>query len=135
MITTKIETNQFADLILCPNNINIPIPATRDSNTVIKFIEPSQLENNVIHEIILERVAVVWNNAWFLNIRSAYGLKFFGEQWKNEDLTKKSHQMVNTVLNLPRTNGIFPSLVLPVSYNAIEYSIINGNSGRSYKKR
>jgi len=98
----------------------------------VKFIEPSQLENNVIHEIILERVAVVWNNAWFLNIRSAYGLKFFGEQWKNEDLIKKSHQMVNTVLNLPRTNGIFPSLVLPVSYNAIEYSIINGTKAFFY---
>lgn len=103
-----------------------------EKKSPIKFIEPGQIEDDIIHEVILQRVAVVWNTAWFLNIRSAYGLKFFGEQWKNEDLLKKSNQMVNTVLNLPRTNGIFPSLVLPASYDATEYSIINGTKAFFY---
>ncbi|MFX1411078.1 MAG: hypothetical protein ACFFA6_12055, partial [Promethearchaeota archaeon] len=32
------------------------------------------------------RTAEIWNNAWFLNIRTAYSFRYFGELWKNNNL-------------------------------------------------
>ncbi|MFW9880433.1 MAG: hypothetical protein ACFFG0_45770 [Candidatus Thorarchaeota archaeon] len=98
----------------------------------IKFFSPNQIKDFFNLHTNLQRIAVLWNNAWFLNIRSTYGLRFFGDYWKNEDFIKKSDQMVNTIIELPRINGIFPSLVLPASYNATEYSVINGSKAFFY---
>jgi hypothetical protein len=78
------------------------------------------------HHPIVRRVAEVWNNAWFLNIRTAYGLMFFGHYWHNDKLTKKANKILNTLLQLPRNKGLLPSIILPAKNNADEFSFING---------
>ncbi|MBD3212599.1 MAG: hypothetical protein GF311_08320 [Candidatus Lokiarchaeota archaeon] len=78
------------------------------------------------HHPIVRRVAEVWNNAWFLNIRTAYGLMFFGHYWHNDELTKKANKILNTLLQLPRKKGLFPSIILPAKDKAHEFSYING---------
>ncbi|MHA1378912.1 MAG: hypothetical protein ACTSRG_11070 [Candidatus Helarchaeota archaeon] len=75
---------------------------------------------------IIERPAEMWNNAWFLNIRTAYGIRFFGDFWKNNDYIEKGNRMLNTVLSLPRIRGIFPSVVLPAAPDSNVVSTING---------
>ena len=75
---------------------------------------------------LYQRKAVIWNNAWFLNIRTAYGLAFFGRKWNNMDLIEKSQRIFNTLLNLPRIRGLFPSIVFPSLNNEKEIYTING---------
>ncbi|MGV9142000.1 MAG: hypothetical protein ACOC1X_03590, partial [Promethearchaeota archaeon] len=78
------------------------------------------------HHSIVRRVAEIWNNAWFLNIRTAYGLRFFGDHWQNHDLKEKGNKILSTLLSLPRKKGLFPSVILPGSENAHKFSFING---------
>jgi len=75
---------------------------------------------------IIRRTAEIWNNAWFLNIRTGYGFRAFGDLWQDAELTRKGNKILNAVLNLPRTRGAFPSVILPASWDTTEISTING---------
>ncbi|MFX1338646.1 MAG: hypothetical protein ACFFDK_08560 [Promethearchaeota archaeon] len=92
----------------------------------IKFIQPKEMQTFKKQRFYSPGTAVIWNNAWFSNIRSSYGLRFFGEKWSDMNYLEKAEKMLNTVLFLPDINGIFPSLILPAGYNSDEYSIVNG---------
>ena len=72
------------------------------------------------------RIASAWQNAWFLNIRTAYGMKFFAEKWNDDDLQEKVDRLINTIINLPRNNGIFPSVLFPTQEDSEVISYING---------
>ena len=78
------------------------------------------------------RTAEIWNNAWFLNIRTAYSFRYFGELWKNDNLIDKAKRILNTVLLLPRVNGVFPSVIFPASVGSKIISTINGLKGYLY---
>ena len=80
----------------------------------------------------IPRTAEIWNNAFFLNIRTAYGLRYFGELWNNKEYLDKSIKILNTILNLPRINGIFPSVIFPTSPDSDMISTINGLKAFSY---
>jgi len=92
----------------------------------IKFIQMNDRNEYAQKQSKKNRIAVIFNNAWFLNIRSAYGIRFFGELWNDNSLIQKSNQMLNTILELPRTNGIFPSLIFPKSNNTNEFFTAKG---------
>ncbi|MBD3229585.1 MAG: hypothetical protein GF329_15500 [Candidatus Lokiarchaeota archaeon] len=81
---------------------------------------------------IIKRTAEIWNNAWFLNLRTAYGFRYFGELWQDDDLIDKSKRMVNTLINLPTKIGVFPSVIFPESPNANKISTINGLEAFNY---
>ncbi len=81
---------------------------------------------------IVRRVAEVWNNAWFLNIRTGFGIKLFGIVYNDNDLIEKGNRILNTLLNLPRKRGLFPSVILPATKNAQDFSFINGVKGFRY---
>ncbi|MFX0043557.1 MAG: hypothetical protein ACFE8L_11660 [Candidatus Hodarchaeota archaeon] len=78
------------------------------------------------------RAAEIWGNAWFLNIRTAYSFRYFGEVWKNDNLIEKAERILNTVLSLPRVNGVFPSVLFPASAGSNIISYINGLKGYRY---
>ncbi|NVM27752.1 MAG: hypothetical protein HWN65_02830 [Candidatus Helarchaeota archaeon] len=81
---------------------------------------------------VIRRTAEIWNNAWFMNIRTGYSFRYFGELWNDPDLSLKGDKTLNTVLNLPRTQGVFPTVFYPASYDATEYSTINGLKAFTY---
>ena len=78
------------------------------------------------------RTAEIWNNTWFLNIRTAYAMRYFGELWEDYSLIEKTNRILNTLLNLPRTQGIFPSVIFPSAPNSSVISYINGVKGYLY---
>ncbi|MBD3193436.1 MAG: hypothetical protein GF317_00155 [Candidatus Lokiarchaeota archaeon] len=78
------------------------------------------------HHPIVRRTAEVWNNAWFLNIRTGYGIRFFGELWNKEELKEKGEKIFSTLLSLPRSQGLFPSVILPAGKDTDQFSFING---------
>ena len=92
----------------------------------IKFVQPNELQEIIKYHSNIQRIAQVWNNAFFLNIRSGYGLRYFGELWNKIDLIDKGNRTLNTVLSLPRIKGVFPSVILPAGPNSSEFSTING---------
>ncbi len=92
----------------------------------IKFVKPDEIYKIINYHFNIQRVAQIWNNAWFLNIRTAYGFRYFGEFWKNSSLIDKASKMFNTILNLPRINGVFPSVIFPESQNTNKFSTVNG---------
>ena len=92
----------------------------------ITFIQPEEMEEFKKHRFHPPRIAYAWNQAWFSNIRSSYGLRYFGEMWFNRDYLEKAEKLLNTVLYVPRTNGIFPSIILPTGLNSDKFSFING---------
>ena len=85
-----------------------------------------QFDKLTRHHGLIERPAEIWNNAWFLNIRTGYALKYFGELWNDDNLIDKGNRVLNTLLNLPRTSGLFPSVVLPAALDSTEVSFVNG---------
>ncbi len=78
------------------------------------------------HHAIITRNAEMRNNAWFLNVRTGYGFRYFAKLWNDQFLKDKGNRTLNTVLNLPRIKGVFPSVILPEKENAIRFSTING---------
>ena len=92
----------------------------------IKFIQINDRNEYAQKHSKKNRIAVIFNSAWFLNIRSAYGIRFFGEVWKDNILIQKSNRMLNTILELPRTNGIFPSIIFPKSNKTNDFFTVNG---------
>ncbi len=80
----------------------------------------------------IPRTAEIWNNAFFLNIRTAYGLRYFGELWNVKDLIDKGVKILNTVLNLSRIKGMFPSVIFPASPDSGVISTINGLKAFNY---
>jgi len=92
----------------------------------IKYFNLSNIEEFKYNFNKKNKSAAIYNNAWFLNIRTAYGMKYFGELWKDGDLIEKSKAMMNLIIQLPRNQGIFPCIILPSSNNSSEYLTING---------
>jgi len=78
------------------------------------------------------RTAEVWNTAWFLNIRTAWAIRYFGEAWNNNQFIEKADSILNTLLNLPRINKIFPSIIFPAAPNSSIVSYINGSKAYLY---
>jgi len=78
------------------------------------------------------RYAEIRNNAWFMNIRTGYSLRYFAKLWKDESLKTKGRKFLNTVLNLPRIRGAFPAVVLPNSPNTDYISTVNGLKAHIY---
>jgi len=97
------------------------------SPKTIKFFD--KLTRN--HPIV-RRVAEVWNNTWFLNIRTGFGIKLFGNLYNDDDLIEKGDRILNTLLNLPRKRGLFPNVILPATKDAQDFSFINGLKGFRY---
>ena len=75
---------------------------------------------------VIRRTAEIWLNAWFMNIRTGYSIRYFGGLWNDPELILKGDKMLNTVLSLPRIRGVFPSIVFPASRDATEVSTVNG---------
>jgi len=92
----------------------------------LKFFNQSNIDEFKNNFNKKNKSAAIYNNAWFLNIRTSYGMRYFGEFWDNKDLIAKSKAMQNLIIQLPRRNGIFPSIILPSSNNTSEYLTVNG---------
>ncbi|MGX7164719.1 prenyltransferase/squalene oxidase repeat-containing protein [Enterococcus massiliensis] len=52
----------------------------------------------------------IWNQAWFSDVRVAYGLFLYGNKTNNEKLIIRSQQMINLALRAPMKDGLFPSV-------------------------
>ncbi|MFX1446012.1 MAG: hypothetical protein ACFFHV_21555 [Promethearchaeota archaeon] len=91
-----------------------------------KFVKQKELYKIIQKHSNSQRLAQIWNNAWFLNVRTAYGFRYFGEFWDNENLIEKANKIINTILFLPRIQGVFPSVIFPESCNTDRISTING---------
>lgn len=49
------------------------------------------------------------NQAWFCNLRSAWGMHWFGKRMKDAELTRKAELMLELALAGPEDDGLFPS--------------------------
>lgn len=82
---------------------------------------------------VIKRNAEVWFNAWFNNMRSAYGFRYFGEIWERPDLVEKGDRILHTFLSTPRVRGASPSVILPACVGGpTEISTIKGLQGFFY---
>ncbi|MCP4763129.1 MAG: hypothetical protein GY870_15240, partial [archaeon] len=59
-----------------------------------------------------ENYEYFWNQAWFLNVRTAYGLKGLGLMLKNEKYCEMADKMMNLAINSPMKEGFFPSICI-----------------------
>ncbi len=84
------------------------------------------------HHAVIKRNAEIWFNAWFNSMRSAYGFRYFGEIWSDRDLIERGDKILTTFFNLPRENGLSPSVLLPAALGGSEYSVIKGMQGFFY---
>ncbi len=84
------------------------------------------------HHAVMKRNAEMWFNAWFNTMRSAYGFRYFGDLWNDQDLIARGNRILTTFLNLPRENGLSPSVILPGALGGSECSIIKGLQGFLY---
>ncbi|MFX0034229.1 MAG: hypothetical protein ACFE9I_01150 [Candidatus Hermodarchaeota archaeon] len=80
----------------------------------------------------IPRTAEIWNNAFFLNVRTGFGLVFFGKLWSNNELIERGTRTLNTILKLSRIRGLFPSVIFPSSPNSEVISTINGLKAFGY---
>ena len=71
----------------------------------------------------------IWNQTWFCNFRTAYGLYYFGKKWGDKELVDRATKMKNLALNLPENQGFFSVICFP-SKDGINWS--NGSKGFHY---
>jgi len=81
---------------------------------------------------VINRNAEIWYNAWFNNMRTGYGFRYFGDLWSDKDLIDKGDRILNTFLNIPRIRGVSPSVILPESLGKTKISTIKGMQGFFY---
>lgn len=81
---------------------------------------------------VVARSAEVWNNAWFLNVRTAYAFAHFGQAWDDPVLVDKARRALELVLSLPRERGLFPGIVMPGKPGVEGYATVKGTRGFHY---
>ncbi len=81
---------------------------------------------------VVAKNAEIWNNAWFMNVRTAYALAHFGKAWGDASLVDKARRALELVLSLPRERGLFPTVVMPAKPGVAGYSTIKGVRGFLY---
>ena len=81
---------------------------------------------------IIKRNAEIWFNAWFNNMRTAFGFRYFGELWGNNDIKSKGDKILNTFFMAPRVRGLSPSVILPESLGKTKISTVKGMQGFFY---
>jgi len=59
-----------------------------------------------------EPKADAWFNAWFQNLRTAYGWFLYGRHTNNLEMKRKAEQVLNLALRSPRNNGAFSTIYL-----------------------
>ncbi|MCP4760699.1 MAG: hypothetical protein GY870_02885 [archaeon] len=55
-------------------------------------------------------VVEFWNQSWYLNVRTAFGLKILGDITNNEKYKKMSESIINLAKNSPEEQGLFSNL-------------------------
>jgi hypothetical protein len=63
-----------------------------------------------IHNTENKIVPQIMNQAWFNNVRTGYGIYYYGKKWKDEKLISFAKKIKNLILNTPQNFGIFPSV-------------------------
>lgn len=53
----------------------------------------------------------IWNQAWFSDVRTAYGLYNYGKRSKNKKIISQSKKMIDLALSAPQKDGLFPSVL------------------------
>ena len=53
----------------------------------------------------------IFNQAWFSNLRSAFGMMYFAKQWNDNVLIEKANKMRNLALLSPEEQGLFYSII------------------------
>ncbi|MGQ9721278.1 MAG: hypothetical protein ACUVXA_08155 [Candidatus Jordarchaeum sp.] len=87
------------------------------------------LDRNSEDAVHDELRAEIWNQTWFCNFRSAYGLYYFGKKWGDKELVNRATKMKNLALNLPENQGFFSVICFP-SKEGINW--VNGSKGFHY---
>ncbi|MHA1893440.1 MAG: hypothetical protein ACTSX4_02950 [Candidatus Helarchaeota archaeon] len=54
---------------------------------------------------------LIFNQAWFNNLRSAVGIKLFADKWGDKDLGEKAVKMKNLSLSAPEAKGLFHTIL------------------------
>jgi hypothetical protein len=70
----------------------------------------------------------LWYQSWFNNLRTAYGLYYWGGQLQNKDWKEKALQIVNLLMHAPDNGGWFPTL-----YNTEAGQWIASGTGPDYR--
>jgi len=65
-----------------------------------------------IQKRITENYECFWNQAWFLNVRTAYSLRSLGEMLNNEEYCEKANKILNSAITTPMKGGYFPSITI-----------------------
>jgi len=52
----------------------------------------------------------VWFQGWFNQLRSAYGLHYFGTRMNNSDWVKRAEATQHLILHAPQDKGLFPTI-------------------------
>ena len=55
----------------------------------------------------------LWYHSWFNNMRTAYGLSYWGRKTGNQDWSNKALSMVNLIFDAPVKDGFFPIIWIP----------------------
>lgn len=55
----------------------------------------------------------VFFQAWYNNLRSAYGAYWFARRWKDHELLERAYEVKNLAILAPRENGAFPAVCYP----------------------
>ena len=66
----------------------------------------------------------LWYHSWFNNIRTAYGLFYWGKESNNEDWQTKAISCVNLILSSPNDKGWFPTI-----YNSVKDDWVSSGQG------
>ncbi|MEX2684271.1 MAG: hypothetical protein Q6373_022055, partial [Candidatus Sigynarchaeota archaeon] len=81
---------------------------------------------------VVARNAEIWNNAWFMNVRTAYAFAHFAKSWNDPALAEKARRALELVLSIPRERGLFPTIIMPAKPGVQGYCTIKGVRGFHY---
>lgn len=55
----------------------------------------------------------IWYQGWLNNVRTAYGLGWYGRKWKDEELSFRAASIIRLATHLPQVEGVFPAICIP----------------------
>lgn len=57
----------------------------------------------------------IWYQGWLNNVRTAYGLGWYGRKWRDAALARKASAMIRLATRLPQVEGAFPAICIPAN--------------------
>lgn len=114
--------------VIDSDDIDALIKSPEYNSKLFRFLQEKVLNRPFLIKIIGKGAQMInshnkvwfWNQSWFMNIRTAFGMRRLAIMDDDDDLKNKADRMANLLIEAPMEAGMFPSVAI-ITQNGLRW--------------